>query len=85
MIFDSSKDDINQFKIFLNGRLVRTVLAADDIEGWVMIPDITTLAPLTDENSIIDDTLPEVIEKIPSVTKFGKVVILKQHIQNEEK
>lgn len=40
-----------QYVILLNGRALKVCLAANDSEGWVEIPDIGKMAPISSENS----------------------------------
>lgn len=70
--------------VLLNGRLCRSVLAADDEEGWVEVPDLAAMTPSPEEiegegfgfknDSTAEDSMEvEPWEEIPTLRKTGKV------------
>lgn len=62
--------------VYLNDKLIRTLVAFNEEEGWVEIPDISAMAPL-DLDSSIDDTMPEEWKCIPVKRLYGNVRVVK--------
>ena len=70
------------YVVYMNGRLCPAALAADDIEGWIEVVDVSKLAPLDLEaETAEEDIKEEAAYSIPTViaTKkiYGKVEIRK--------
>jgi len=80
--------ETGNYVVFFEDRPLRTVMAADDEEGWVEIPDLRSLAPINlKKNDPVArhpmDKTGEVEfaeygwEEIPVLRKQGKVEIRK--------
>lgn len=85
MRIDQSHPDFDKKIILLNGKFCRIALAADDVEGWVEMPDLAALAPLPEDLKATEnfdtDFAPgseEVREweEIKVLRKLGKVEII---------
>lgn len=76
--------DFETTAVLLNGKLCKSVLEADDEEGWVDVPDLAamTSAPeqiegkgygFKDTSKVEDGTSVEPWEEIPILRKKGRV------------
>jgi hypothetical protein len=64
--------------ILLDGRLVKTAMAADDVEGWVDVPDITAMAPVDLANPLGWDPDSDKVtewEEVKLKRRYGKIEI----------
>ena len=68
--------DFTATLVYLDGRLLKTCISADDSEGWVEVLDIAAMSPL-DENVVeTTESEKEVIspwERLPTKRRWGKV------------
>lgn len=77
MRIDSTHPDFEKAIIRLNDKIIKTAIRADDEEGWVEIPDISSMAPLKDiplDLSEQPDDLDK-WEEVPTKILSGKVEI----------
>jgi len=77
MEISHKEKNFDDFAIFLNGRLIRTPLAANDIEGWVDVLDIAAMSPplFPEENS--DKPWEKKKSSLISKRRYGEVKIVK--------
>jgi hypothetical protein len=67
---------IDNVAVFLNNKLIKTAFAADDIEGWVEIPDFFTAAPLIPGTKVSLDQ-PKELKEFPTKKLYGEVRIVR--------
>lgn len=79
MRINQQHPDFNKFLVLLDGRWLRLVLEADDEEGWVIIPDLKSMAPLPEDKDKYDadfasgeETINE-WEELKTIKKYGRV------------
>jgi hypothetical protein len=79
MRINQQHPDFDKLLVFLDGKWIRAAIEADDAEGWVIIPDIASLAPLPAEQDDFDtdfapgeETVDE-WEEMKTIKKFGRV------------
>lgn len=70
--------DLEQSIVYLNGRIIQTVMSANEEEGWVEIVDVAKMAPLTTEEAdlILDDGTLQEWDVVPTKRLYGEVKII---------
>lgn len=73
----ASDEVVKKWVVIFNGKPLLNFVEADDVEGWVEILDLKSVAELNDETSpILEGDEPEELEYIPTIRKYGEVDFL---------
>lgn len=76
--FNLDQINADNLVIFLDGKIIKTAIAVDTVEGWVEIPDLMKLAPLKETSDIpFEESPSETPNEIPTKRLFGKVQVAK--------
>lgn len=60
--------------VYLDGKMMKSYVAANDEEGWIDIVDIASMAPLDlTSQDLQSEELPTPFETLKTKRKFGKV------------
>jgi len=70
----NSDVDFDKYLIFLNNKLCRLAVAANDEEGWIDTWDIKAAAPIEENNGDVGNSSDVTVrESMPLIRKYGKV------------
>lgn len=69
--------ETGKYIVYLNDRVCRAVLSANEEEGWVEVLDIASMAPLNMTESVNLSTEPEPFTALKTKKVHGKVEIKK--------